>query len=687
MGPLTGGGPVTAIARALRDYLTEEIEAVPVVHPHASPSRPALTICATRVGEAGGGAAIAAAVAVALAGRVDGVVLALLRADHSRGAATLLASPRAVELAERLGSSPSGLVAAARGHVCAVSLPPDPSSLDVLADAAGEADPGALVVYVRPELWPPAVEHPGLAPDGALLRGEPRDDRALLALATAHLRRRRIRAKVATRPLGRLQARRAMAGVDPGGAAGQMADRLARGLIGDGRRSGWSSTSEHGQALPLVAAAIWVAITLTALLFALGAAATGKGRLQRAADLAALSAARAMRDDFPHVFEPRLHADRAPHPRHLTKRAYLARAGAAAREAVRRNGFPSGDVAVSFPDIQSIAPLRVRVRVGATAARVSGQRQAGTDVRTSVEAEASATPATAITGAQPVMASGGGYHGPLEHRQGKPMRPDVALAFDRLAASARRAGMQLVISSGYRSDAEQQVLWDRTPDPRWVAPPGRSLHRCGTELDLGPSSTYGWLLANAGRFGFVRRYSWEPWHFGYSKPAAPCSKSGTGLAGRAVADGGRSASVLPSFVPARFRAAMKRAGARHGVSAGLLAAQLMVESSFNPHAVSPAGAQGIAQFMPATARAYGLRDPFDPDAAIDAQASLMSDLLREFGSPALALAAYNAGPGAVRRHGGIPPYRETQAYVARILGMLAGAGEAPAPALEVRLID
>ncbi len=117
----------------------------------------------------------------------------------------------------------------------------------------------------------------------------------------------------------------------------------------------------------------------------------------------------------------------------------------------------------------------------------------------------------------PTTASGGGYSGPLAYRQGKPMRPDVALAFDRLARAARRAGISLVINSAYRSDAEQARLFAQHPDPRWVAPPGRSLHRCATELDLGPSSAYAWLAAQARRFGFVRRYSWEPWHFGYER--------------------------------------------------------------------------------------------------------------------------------------------------------------------------
>ncbi len=112
----------------------------------------------------------------------------------------------------------------------------------------------------------------------------------------------------------------------------------------------------------------------------------------------------------------------------------------------------------------------------------------------------------------------------------------------------------------------------------------------------------------------------------------------------------------------------------------------MAESGFDPNAGSPAGAQGIAQFMPGTAAAYGLADPFDPVAAIDAQAHLMSDLLRQFGSVELALAAYNAGPGAVEPCDCVPPYPETQAYVTRILALLDGAGAMAAPSFEVRLV-
>ncbi len=143
---------------------------------------------------------------------------------------------------------------------------------------------------------------------------------------------------------------------------------------------------------------------------------------------------------------------------------------------------------------------------------------------------------------------------------------------------------------------------------------------------------------------------------------------------------------LPGFVPARFRASLLRSAARWNVSAALLAAQLMAESNFNPFAESGAGARGIAQFIPSTAAAYGLRNPFDAEAAIDAEAHLMSDLLRRFGSPSLALAAYNAGPAAVAACGCVPAIPETQAYVSRILGLLGGAGALLVPPFEVRLI-
>jgi peptidoglycan DL-endopeptidase CwlO len=114
------------------------------------------------------------------------------------------------------------------------------------------------------------------------------------------------------------------------------------------------------------------------------------------------------------------------------------------------------------------------------------------------------------------------------------------------------------------------------------------------------------------------------------------------------------------------------AGAKHGVSSALLTAVARAESAFDPRAVSPAGAQGLMQFMPATARELGV-DPFDPASAVDGAARLLRSHLDRFGSLELALAAYNAGPGAVSRYGGVPPFAETQRYVQKILADVGGA--------------
>ncbi|MDP9227865.1 MAG: transglycosylase SLT domain-containing protein, partial [Actinomycetota bacterium] len=335
-------------------------------------------------------------------------------------------------------------------------------------------------------------------------------------------------------------------------------------------------------------------------------------------------------------------------------------------------------------------PLRARVSV--EAAIEPDELPPGDEPRQAIPvsayAIAEASPPASTWSGMAAQASGGGYAGPLVYRNGEGMRPDVAAAYDRMTAAARVAGHQLSVSSGFRSDAEQAALFAAHPDPRWVAPPGRSLHRCATELDLAPTSAHGWLAANASRFGFVKRYSWEPWHFGFVAGPPPCSAAGDGggLRGGQGPDGGFAGQALPAFVPAPFTAPLLRAASRWDVSAALLAAQLMAESGFNPRAVSPAGARGIAQFMPATAASYGLRDPFDPEAAIDAQAHLMSDLLRRFGSVPLALAGYNAGPGAVAACDCVPPYPETRAYVARILALVGGSGAMASPSLEVRLV-
>ena len=113
-----------------------------------------------------------------------------------------------------------------------------------------------------------------------------------------------------------------------------------------------------------------------------------------------------------------------------------------------------------------------------------------------------------------------------------------------------------------------------------------------------------------------------------------------------------------------------RAAAKHGIPPSLLAAVAKVESGYNPRAVSGAGAQGLMQLMPGTAAGMGV-NPFDPAQAIDGAASILSRNLKDFGSLPLALAAYNAGGGGVRRYGGIPPFAETQAYVPKVLAAMS----------------
>jgi hypothetical protein len=444
---------------------------------------------------------------------------------------------------------------------------------------------------------------------------------------------------------------------------------------------------EGGQALPLALGGAFALLVAALALVAIAGAITGKGRVQRAADLAAISAARAMRDDLARLLSPPRLPSGAVNPRHIEKAAYLARARGAAIDAARANGVSATHLRISFPDEDSFAPVRARAVVVAEIEAGSGDSRA----QASAVAEAGA-PSKPSGESPPTMATGGGYSGPLAYRQGHGMRPDVGAAFDRMATAANQDGLGLIVNSAFRSDAEQAALFAAHPDPTWVAPPGHSLHRCATELDLGPETAYGWLAANARRFGFVQRYTWEAWHYGYDGGPPPCSQAGnTATAGGGLGAGGdgsfSAGEGLPAFVPERFRTPLLRAATHWNVSAALLAAQLMAESNFNPYASSPAGAQGIAQFIPSTAAAYGLEDPFDPVAAIDAEAQLMSDLLDQFGAPQLALAAYNAGPAPVEACGCVPAIPETTAYVSRILSLLGGAGALDVPDFEVRLVS
>jgi len=143
--------------------------------------------------------------------------------------------------------------------------------------------------------------------------------------------------------------------------------------------------------------------------------------------------------------------------------------------------------------------------------------------------------------------------------------------------------------------------------------------------------------------------------------------------------------VVPGFAPRhRFVATTPLPASRHdgyidrlgeelGLSPDLIKAVAMVESGLDPRARSPKGALGLMQLMPATARQYGVDDPFDPWQNLRGGATHLSDLLERYdGDLSLTLAAYNAGSGAVQRHRGVPPYRETREYVRKVRTLLEG---------------
>lgn len=129
--------------------------------------------------------------------------------------------------------------------------------------------------------------------------------------------------------------------------------------------------------------------------------------------------------------------------------------------------------------------------------------------------------------------------------------------------------------------------------------------------------------------------------------------------------------ILPDI-----RQSVRNAATKYAISEKLIQSVIQAESNYRPDAVSPAGAQGLMQLMPATARALGVSDPFDVDQNIDAGARYLRKMMDRFGGDIkLALAAYNAGPGTVRRYNGDVPYPETQTYIQRVLSTMADLGE------------
>src|SRR5215211_144620 len=186
---------------------------------------------------------------------------------------------------------------------------------------------------------------------------------------------------------------------------------------------------QPGQASLMMPAVVGVVLAGAVVLFAFGNALGAKGRHQRAADLAAISAAQEMRDLYPRLFEPPVVEPGAPNPRRLEEAVYRELAIVAAVRGAKRNGVRLRASDVSFAGT-GFAPTRVAVKVrGEARVRFGSGRRAVGRVPIRARATAELLPGTGA-GGFPGHASGGGYEGPLAYRQGKPMRPDVVLAFD-----------------------------------------------------------------------------------------------------------------------------------------------------------------------------------------------------------------------------------------------------------------
>lgn len=287
----------------------------------------------------------------------------------------------------------------------------------------------------------------------------------------------------------------------------------------------------------------------------------------------------------------------------------------------------------------------------------------------------------------------------------------------------------VTLTSGYRSNAEQQSLYDaaltkygsEAEARKWAAKPGGSNHEHGVAADIGNYQKI--TDAQLAQYGLWRPMSWEPWHVeplstqGKRRGAASTTPPGvdpvvaktmenfeeaimsltvgaqdslvgasstsvgaqvgigTDEIGSAEVEDGQlqpQMSTKPntaSSTPANESAyadLFNAAGTKYGINPKLLQEVARQESGFNTKAKNASGATGLMQIMPGTAAGLGV-DATDPAQSVDGAARLLSGYMKQYnGDLSKALAAYNAGPGAVARYGGVPPYKETQHYVKTI---------------------
>ena len=410
---------------------------------------------------------------------------------------------------------------------------------------------GAAAVVVRsdPETWRELVDTGEVG--AAVLRADTKASRPLTALVTRDLDL-----------LGDSDLRHAASA----GASGD-SPRASRDRAGRRARAACSPLRPAVRACAGVAkrrrsrcSLPWRSVVAGVLLAMLGSAATGASRFQRAADLAAVSAARSMRDDHHRLFLPAALPSGVPNPAHLSDSEYRRRATAAALEAAAANGAEEVSTDRDLPGA-AFAPTRVRVGLSASPASMARNR----GPRCGVRRRRRGLPGEHCGPSPPLEASGGGYSGPLATRQGEGMRPDVARAFDAMFAAGVCCRPRPHRSTPRFAPTQSRRRSSRpTPTPAWSPGRARRFTAAAPSSTSARQAPTAGSAANAQRFGFVQRYSWEAWHYGYVRGPAPCSASGDRVAGgrerrRRQLSGG-PALVRPGPLPRRPSRGRRRAG-------------------------------------------------------------------------------------------------------------------------------